>query len=205
MYTKGIPTHGRGFSLIELLLVLAIVAALVVSAFIVYPKVQAGRAAEQEAKIITAAAAGIRGLYSSRNYSTVNAQVAANAGVFPAEMVMPDGTIQNRWGEEVDVTPSSTLGANSGIGSKRNHFRIIYRNVPSAVCQKLVGMVEPYFGVIRISSVNGATGDGTLIKNTYNSDRYLEFSPDEAAYKCKHAGAYEGNPTDGIAIILATE
>ena len=39
-------TH-RGFSLIELLLVLSIVAALAVAAFIIFPRVQAGKLAQQ--------------------------------------------------------------------------------------------------------------------------------------------------------------
>ena len=40
--------HNSGFSLIELLLVLAIVAAMSVAAFVVYPKVQAGRLKQQQ-------------------------------------------------------------------------------------------------------------------------------------------------------------
>ncbi|EGD5057419.1 prepilin-type N-terminal cleavage/methylation domain-containing protein, partial [Escherichia coli] len=38
----------KGFSLLELLLVLGIIAALVVAAFIVYPKVQASQRAQAE-------------------------------------------------------------------------------------------------------------------------------------------------------------
>lgn len=199
------PKSIKGFSLIELLLVMAIIAALVVASFIVYPKVQAGRAAEQEAKIITSAVAGVKALYPSRDYRSITSEVAANAAVFPSEMVMPDGTIQNRWGGMVEVTPSARTGAIANNSSARRYFRIVYTNVPSAVCQKLVGMVEPYFGVIRISSVNGATGDGTVIKNTYNTDNYIEFDYEQAGYKCKHAGAYEGTPTDGIALLLASD
>lgn len=194
----------KGFSLIELLLILAIVAALAVAAFIVYPKVQAARAAEQEAKIITSAVASIKALYSSRDYRTVTSDVAANADVFPSEMVMADGTLQNKWGGTIVVSPSTGIGSQGSSGSTRRYFRIVYRNVPPAVCQKLVGLVEPYFVVMRVSSVNGATGDGTMIKNSINLDEYMEFNPDDGARKCKNT-SYEGNPTDGIAIVLVSD
>lgn len=41
----------KGFSLLELLLVLGIIAALVVAAFIVYPKVQASQRAQAESRL----------------------------------------------------------------------------------------------------------------------------------------------------------
>lgn len=43
----------KGFSLLELLLVLGIIAALIVAAFIVYPKVQDSNRATTEAKNIS--------------------------------------------------------------------------------------------------------------------------------------------------------
>lgn len=50
----------KGFSLLELLLVLGIIAALVVAAFIVYPKVQASQRAQAESNNIATIQAGVK-------------------------------------------------------------------------------------------------------------------------------------------------
>ena len=55
----------KGFSLLELLLVLGIIAALVVAAFIVYPKVQASQRAQAESNNIATIQAGVKALYTS--------------------------------------------------------------------------------------------------------------------------------------------
>jgi prepilin-type N-terminal cleavage/methylation domain-containing protein len=50
----------KGFSLLELLLVLGIIAALVVAAFIVYPKVQASQRSQAESNNIATIQAGVK-------------------------------------------------------------------------------------------------------------------------------------------------
>ena len=78
----------KGFSLLEILLVLAIAAALVIGAFIVYPKVQAGARADAESKNISTIVAGIKSLYtSSSTYTGLTNAVAANAKIFPDNML----------------------------------------------------------------------------------------------------------------------
>jgi prepilin-type N-terminal cleavage/methylation domain-containing protein len=60
----------KGFSLLELLLVLGIIAALVVAAFIVYPKVQASQRAQAESNNIATIQAGVKALYTSASSFT---------------------------------------------------------------------------------------------------------------------------------------
>ncbi|MBN3146279.1 prepilin-type N-terminal cleavage/methylation domain-containing protein [Pectobacterium brasiliense] len=84
--------YRKGFSLLELLLVLGIVAGLVVSAFIVYPKVQAAQRVEMESKNIAAIQAGVKALYASApDYSGLNNTVALNASIFPDSMLSGEG------------------------------------------------------------------------------------------------------------------
>lgn len=195
-----------GFSLVELLLVLAIIAALAVAAFIVYPKVQAGREADQEAKVVTAAVAGIKALYSAREYRNVSTSAAYDAKVFPDYMLMEDGTIQNRWGGQVTLNPSNRDGIPVGAGSPRKHFRVAYYNVPRAVCSKFVGSVEPYFKTIRISSVNGLStgGNGDVVKDTLSNGGYGPFNPAFAAQKCKN-GEWEGEQAGSVAVFMVSD
>lgn len=55
----------KGISLLELVLVLGIISALVVAAFIVYPKVQASQRAQAERNNIATIQAGVKSLYTS--------------------------------------------------------------------------------------------------------------------------------------------
>ena len=83
----------KGFSLLELLLVLGIIAALVIAAFIIYPKVQDSNRASTEAKNISAIMAGVKSLYSGQpNYKGLDDQVAYKAKIYPDNMVIDNGT-----------------------------------------------------------------------------------------------------------------
>lgn len=199
-----------GFSLVELLLVLAIIAALAVAAFIVYPKVQAGRDADQEAKIVTAGLAGIKALYSNRDYRNVSTTSAAQAGVFPDYMQMDDGTIQNKWGGRVTVDPANRDGSIASSTTTRRYFRIAYYNVPRAVCTKFVGKVAPYFPTVRISSLNGYSGandgNGDVVKNLLSPNGYGEFNEEFAARKCRNdATNPDGDAVGSVAIFLISD
>lgn len=70
----------KGFSLLEILLVLAIAAAVVIAAFIIYPKVTAEKTADSESKRVMMIAAAARSLYASKaNYSGLTFDVLKNA------------------------------------------------------------------------------------------------------------------------------
>ncbi|WP_077269449.1 prepilin-type N-terminal cleavage/methylation domain-containing protein [Klebsiella pneumoniae] len=79
----------QGFSLLELLLVLGIIAALVVSAFIVYPKVRDARYVDIEAKHIGQIYASVKNVYTGQpNYSGLaTTAVAMPAQFFPDDMI----------------------------------------------------------------------------------------------------------------------
>lgn len=82
----------KGFSLLELLLVLGIVAALVVAAFIVYPKVQASQRAQAESNNIATIQAGVKALYTSASsFTGLTNTVAVQAKIFPDNMLSGTG------------------------------------------------------------------------------------------------------------------
>lgn len=193
-------TPAQGFSLIELLLVLAIVAALAVAAFIVFPKVQAARNADAEAKIIIAAQAGIKALVTRNDYRNVSNEMAIHADIFPTHMNVSDTEIRNQWGGVVDIYGSSA-GATvpSNLTRPARYFTIRYRNVPNEVCIRLVGQLLPHFGAVRLSSSNGVSGDGEKVKDMFSNPQVL---PDESfiAQKC-HAEQEKGVNSVTIAVV----
>ncbi|HCK7688078.1 TPA: prepilin-type N-terminal cleavage/methylation domain-containing protein [Salmonella enterica] len=82
----------KGFSLLELLLVLGIIAALVVAAFIVYPKVQASQRAQAESNNIATIQAGVKALYTSASsFTGLTNTVAVQATIFPDNMLSGTG------------------------------------------------------------------------------------------------------------------
>lgn len=142
----------KGFSLLELLLVLGIIAALVVGAFIVYPKVQASQRAEAESKNIATIQAGIKSLYTSASsFSGLTNTVAVQSKVFPDNMLVGTGSsasVVNAFKGKVTLdvsTDSPSKAANSA-------FTITYENVPAAECTKIVSAAASNFYMAKVGS-----------------------------------------------------
>lgn len=168
--------HKKGFSLLELLLVLGIIAALVVGAFIVYPKVRSSQQAEQESKNIATIKANLLSLYAPvADVTGVSNTVAINAQIFPDNMLVKSGStvsdVVNSF--KGKVTINSTNYASMG----KVFFNISYQNVPQEVCAKLV------------SAVSGTMDQITIAGNTAKSDiSSVDFSPSTTTTLCLNAG-----------------
>lgn len=154
----------QGFSLIELLLVLAIIAALAVAAFVIYPRVQAGRAATYEAQVLSSAQASVKGLFQSNNFASLSDAVAIQAKVFPESMVDSGTGFRNQFGGFVLVGAAADVsGANPAPGARAPFFRFVYEEVPAEVCQKLGGSASSNFAGILVGPTGGT---GTVVKSS---------------------------------------
>ena len=151
----------KGFSLLEILLVLAIAAALVVGAFIVYPKVQSGERAQREAQKIATIAAGVKSLYAAVAYYTdVSTASVVHAHVFPDDM-LPDATSTqpvNAWKGAVTIAPSNE-GPSGVTGSS---FTITYPNVPAIDCTRVVSQIAVNYYIVRVGSTVVKPSNGLL-------------------------------------------
>lgn len=147
---KSIQRNQGGFSLVEILLVLGIIAILAIAAFIIFPQVQASNRANAEQSNITTITAGIKNLYgATRNYTGVGNPVVNQARIFPASMnggsFASDAPITSSWSGAVTVAP--------GTGAPPRQFTITYADMPSEVCTRLVpGMLQNFVSI--------AVGDG---------------------------------------------
>lgn len=130
----------KGFSLIELLLVIGFIAGALVLAFVTYPKVQSTNRANVESQHLTIISGGIKNLYSTaRDFSTLTNQVLINSRVVPDDMsalAAAPWTINNVWSGTVEVLPSA--------GSPLR-YQITYTAVPAAECVKLATGVSTNF------------------------------------------------------------
>lgn len=175
----------KGFSLIELLLVLGVLAILLVAAFVVYPQVRDRNQANTEVSNLTTIKAGINNLYAAKggNYTDLARGVANQARVFPASM--NNGTytaaqaITSSWGGDVNVEENT---AAQGSYAAHRTFRVTYSAVPNGVCLPLVSGAAGNFTSIQIGA--GAGAGTEVITNT-------GFDPAAAATACAAAT----NPT----------
>ena len=162
----------QGFTLIEILLVLAIIAALGVAAFIIYPRVQAGRQATNNTSILNSAAAQINSVFPSARYGNLTDIVACNADVFPDNFKIAPacaaGNLINEWQGVVAVHGADVTGATNATVNAR-YYTITYPNVPSKVCTKLAPALAANFGIVGIGAdETSALGAGKIV-DTYNA------------------------------------
>ena len=152
----------RGFSLIELLLVLAIIAALAITGFVLYPKVKTSNNARTEINNINLIRSSVLSIYSSRpDFDGLNNEVALQANIFPDNMVSTNkDKAQNIFKGEVSVDSFSYL-------SNSDRFQIKYEGVPSAECIKIVaGLYRSFFSI--------TVGENPVYTNPdYNPDTKL--------------------------------
>ena len=166
----------KGFSLIELLLVLGVLAILLVAAFVVYPQVRDRNQANAEVSNLTAIKANITNLYASRggNYDGLTTGIANQARAFPASMnggtYTSAATITAAWGGTVTVVENAT---------NQRLFDIAYTAVPDGVCLGLVSGAASNFQDVRV----GATAAAATSVFTNG-----QFDPGAAAAACAATG-----------------
>lgn len=173
----------RGFSLIELLLALGVIAILLVAAFVIYPQVRVSQQINQEKSNLSMLQSGIRAALAPQggNYAVLGAvtettgnQFANQARIVPTSMNSGDfsgSTITNGWGGAVVL--HATVGTFEGYRPGRS-FGIQYNNVPQAAC---VDFVMRTIGGFSAAWVNGSTGAGTYLTP-------INATPDRVATRC---------------------
>ncbi len=153
----------KGFSLLELLLVLGIIAALVVAAFIVYPKVQASQRAQAESNNIATIQAGVKALYTSTSsFTGLTNSVAAKANIFPDNMLINSGTFArpiNAFKGNVTLAADKT-GPSGADGSS---FTITYSNVPAAECTKIITAAAGNFYAAGVGTAGNVKAAGEVL------------------------------------------
>lgn len=147
MLPASSPIRQSGFSLIEILLTLGLIATLAVGAFVVYPRLQTSQSVSDAERKYISILGTTKEYFGDGSYSGLSNSMAISAGIAsPSDLVTHWGTI--------NLQPDA-----SG-------FRVDFRTLPKNACQKLVSRLEPHSSGIRIGS--------TFVKN--NSIAYNTLS-----------------------------
>ena len=161
------PLPSTGFSLIELLLVLGVIAILLVSAFVIYPQVSHANKVKTETANLAAIQASMRSLFASSgsNYALLPPEVSTatlnNARVFPASMNGGDyttGAIRHSWDGLVSL--HATNFSHAGIPVGRG-FSINYMDMPSQACVDMVSRSFKTFKIIMVYA-NGSSNSADM-------------------------------------------
>lgn len=160
----------KGFSLIEILLTLAITVMLTVSAFATYLKVKDGQNVNRVVSQINQIREAARQLYSlERTYLNVKSNTLVLLDLIPKEMINSNNTLINPYGGII------TVGSSPGNNNLR--FNIIYYNVPAHDCIKIASIINQSVWSVGIAEYVGE------IKN---ENLNLRFSVDKAEELCNY-------------------
>lgn len=159
MKFKPSPASNRkskGFTLLELLLVVAIVAIALAVLFFLFNKVQSKSTAQTEAQNLVTMAADVKGLFSPQgNFTGINDAVLVQNNVPPTGMVSGNNIV-NGWGGAVTVAPA-------GIRNSQATFR--YAGVPTGdSCSAFVQGAQSAFAIINVN--------GRVIKNVTTGTKF---------------------------------
>ncbi len=156
-----------GFSLIELLLVLGVLAILLVAAFVVYPQVRDRNQANAEIQKVTAIKANLTNLYASNggNYTGMTTPTVIQAKAVPAASV-EGNTVKSAWGKDIMFSVGSGASTATMTPGRTfpdgRYYSIIYAEVPNSICLPLASGAAGNFQGIRVNNIQIIGSDGQL-------------------------------------------
>jgi len=149
----------RGFSLIEVLLALGVLALLLAAAFVIYPQVRDRALIKEEISNLQALTAGLHSHFPSGDYRGVTSAYVAKAGLLPPIYLRPDRNgLLNRWGDTMYVSGYGD-GLNPNDPSQRmSRVQIDYKGFPKKHCVALVSGLVPFADAVYVGRFGATLG-----------------------------------------------
>lgn len=155
----------KGFSLLEILLVLGIISGAIILALIIYPKITGANNVKTEVSNAGLIKSGVQSLYASSSNPPSNSNMNSmliKADLIPDNMVQGTDKIQNIWSGDVYVGTTTING--------KTAFAVQYNHVPAAECIKMVTSASTGFDQIIVAA--GRAGDAGSIVSGGGSVAY---------------------------------
>lgn len=125
----------KGFSLLEMMMVLIVIGGLIVGVVVAFNKNQNSANANKTAQDIQSLASGVKTLYSSSTdgFAGASIAVAINAGLVPKTLTVSGDKVKNKYNGDVTITTASPQDGYTPA------FAIIETKLPVEVITKAVG------------------------------------------------------------------
>lgn len=140
-----------GFTLIEILLVVGLIAISALLAFVVYPKARATSRANIEITTINTLLYGIKNLFvGNNNFAGLNHSLLINSKILPDKILVGNNSnlLVNGFGGEIIIETLTLTSINS---LSDNSFRITWQSVPEVECIKIATGVANNFMMLNIN------------------------------------------------------
>lgn len=168
--------HQSGFTMIELMIVLALAAIATVIGISLYNSNSAQTEIEREVRNLNSLVPLVKQTFMTAqgNYEGLSNTVMLNSKSFPQSMRVNGSNtlIRHSWNNDgVDLSPVNFLG------TANDSFEITYKSVPAQACQDLMSRVYKFFeevaiggtvvtNVGQISTACGNSGNTTIVVTT---------------------------------------
>lgn len=167
----------KGYSLLEVLIVIGIITSIIVSVFYFYPKLKNSNTVNIEVSNLNTILSGIYGIYNGNNYDGISNKLLIEAKIIPNTMVSNTlYKITNSWKGEVIISAYKVKNRHSMLSMK-------YTNIPQDQCALFVSSVEKNFGAIKtdVSYLQNNNQKTSFIKNSYKN---MDLNIDNVAKGC---------------------
>ena len=153
-------TAQRGFTVIELIIVVAIIALLSIPLATQYRKWQDANTVKEWTEMTRDLVIAVQSKYSTQPFSTRYAGLttAKIENELPSGMALTSGSILLPWGGNITVSPSGITGGTGNIAA-----RFALTDLPQSVCKSLIRNLEGLAPVV-------LNAGGSVIKNTNSND-----------------------------------
>ena len=142
-------SKSKGFTLLELMLVLGLIAVIAIAAFVIFPKVRTSNQAQSETSNLTTIVGGVKILYGG-DYSEISDATVISGRVYPSGMLDSVGTsAKSSFGQAVHVD-LDTVGPAGGTSDPEHFFDTTYEGVPSEACIRLGSGVARNFSNVAV-------------------------------------------------------
>lgn len=165
----------KGFTLIEVLIVLGIAAIVAAAAYFTYNSIRTTNQANEEVRNLVLIKTAIQTVYASqRDYDGVSNSIIASSGFLPSNMNVEAGRIDNTWRNEIII-----YNWGPGPNPKPSKSFSIVTIVPKNVCEKVVQGLVAAFDYVDI--------DTTYMVRSWNGNEPVDATQILAG--CTAAGA----------------
>lgn len=132
---KMLSSRQSGFTLVEIMLVIGLISAIAIGAFMIFPKLQMSQNVNEMSTRALSVSASTHQFFGGRSFTGLTNASAISAGI-------------------MDVNDTATPWGNMNISAANsgNEFQLEFTRVPSGACTRLVEALDPNSKELRVGN-----------------------------------------------------